>query len=64
MFFEEKMQKMKQFFVGIFTWLWARKWRTLAALLVMAGIAYWGYKKYFPEEVDQTFVSNEYTVMT
>lgn len=30
----------------------------------MLGLAYWGYKKYFPAKLDQTFVSTEYTVST
>gem|GEM_PF-3086758 len=38
---------MKAFFRSLFSWLWTKKWRVLAVLLVLIGGAFWFGKKYF-----------------
>ncbi len=55
---------MKAFFRSLFSWLWTKKWRVLAVLLVLIGGAFWFGKKYFWKQADTSIVSADHIVTT
>ena len=55
---------MKAFFRSLFSWLWTKKWRVLAVLLVLIGGAFWIGKKYFWKQADTSIVSADHIVTT
>lgn len=55
---------MKAFFRSLFSWLWTKKWRVLAVLLVLIGGVFWFGKKYFWKQADTSIVSADHIVTT
>lgn len=55
---------MKAFFRSLFSWLWTKKWRVFAVLLVLIGGVFWFGKKYFWKQADTSIVSADHIVTT
>ena len=51
-------------FRSLFSWLWTKKWRVLAVLLVLIGGVFWFGKKYFWKQADTSIVSADHIVTT
>lgn len=58
------MYRINALFGRFWRWTWEKKWRVFALMVFVVLLGFWGYRRYFLQTADTTFVSTEYEVTT